>query len=82
MNIIEHLISLEKKIYAADGHEARKHHAQMQEQLYLAWPELLAVVESIQNGKKSGFDFIKCNDDGSYAYRPFEEALAALLEDE
>lgn len=46
MNTIERLKKLEAKIFAADGHEGRKYYEQMKEELYLAWPELLAVVEA------------------------------------
>jgi hypothetical protein len=37
---------LEAKIFSSDGHEGRKYYYQMQEELYLAWPELLAVVDA------------------------------------
>ena len=45
---IQRLKDLEAKIFAADGHEGRKYYHQMQEELYLAWPEILALVEAAE----------------------------------
>ena len=77
MNTLQRLKDLEAKIFAADGHEGRKYYHQMQEELYLAWPEILALVEAADK-------FVTVRESGRYAnyeYNEMIKALAALQED-
>jgi hypothetical protein len=46
--MIERLKDLEARIYSADTHEAAKHHAQFQDALTEAWPELLSHLERLE----------------------------------
>lgn len=80
MSTINRLKELETKIFTADGYEARRYYAQMQEELYLAWPQLLAVVEAAKDFLASDGDFWSWTEDERHCLSRLKESLLALEE--
>jgi hypothetical protein len=58
MNLIQHLRSLEAKIYAADTQDANKYAGQLADALYEVWPKLANRIEKLEAALRIAESFL------------------------